>query len=340
VVQKTLNTDRGALRVYMIAPPSLEYRWVKGDFIVPVGEELRASSPTDPFLRPDAGPAAAIAPDSFAQPGDKDPFAVPFRPGAAPAAGSASAATSTRTVVATAPAGAKEALAQLDLRYLELLQQSPEHWDLDTLVSDYQALRVHADADLTELIDDRLGALESRRQVWNDYREFVQLTTETSARDAELAAMQAGGVVPAAFDPAAAGSIGVTPIPTTESSATGPTWWTPRAVTAAGATSSQPVVTAPVSNAAAPGSASPLPQFDGAGIVQRMPNRRGQLLHVLADPRGRVLAVLQAPPTFNLDGYVGRSLGVIGHRFHDPRLRTDVIHVQQILPVQLAPQGR
>jgi hypothetical protein len=345
--EKMLNTDQGAVRMYRIAPPPLEYRWVKGDFIVAVGETLPSTPLAGAFTQPVGGfaaatPAATTPATPVTKPVETDPFAGPFRPQTA-------TTSATPTTLAAPPraaamvSGSKEALSQLDLKYIELLQQTPEHWDLDTLVSDYKALQLYADGEMAAQIDDRLANLESRRKVWEDYQAFVRLTTETSQRDAELQAMQSGGIQQVSFDPAVAGpqGTGVTPIGTTVPGDAGPTLGgvPPGAAGPVPANANPPAAPSvnPSSQAGTPG----VPQFDGAGIVQRMQTgRRGQFAYVLADPQGRVLSVLQAPPGLNLESYVGRSLGVVGQRFYDPRLRSDVINIRQVLPVQLAPAAR
>jgi hypothetical protein len=298
--EKMLNTDRGAVRVYRIAPPALEYRWVKGDFIVAAGEELRPQAVTTSFeVRPAMPPATAAIRSEVA------PFVRPAR-----------AELPAPTATATGPtnaSGLKEAVTDLDLRYLELIQQSPEHWDLDGLVRDYEAIRPQTEGSLRDQIDERLAALESRQKIWTDYLEFVQLTTATSQRDAALLGLPPGAA------PAAGGTTQIAD---------------PALAPASGVMSDEGVQPAAFE---APAAAAPQPKLNGAGIVQRMPTGpRGQFVHVLTSPQGQVLAVLQAAPQLGLDQYVGRSLGVIGRRQFDPRRGVDVIDVRQILPVQLA----
>ena len=193
--EKTLITDRGAARMYKIAPPALEYRWVKGDFIVPAGEAASApSGEVDPFAGnfPRSTPIANVQP--AATPAAPRPAAAPT-PQSRPAAQWSAAATAG----IAPPNPLKEEMAQLDERFIRVTRTTPEHWDLDRLLTDYQSLRARADAPLAAQIDQRLTALGSRRQVWENYQEFLRLTTETSQRDAALAAQQTGGLGPAMF---------------------------------------------------------------------------------------------------------------------------------------------
>jgi hypothetical protein len=311
--EKMLNTDRGAARMYRIAPPALEYRWVKGDFIVAEGESPRSSTIIDP----------AVTPAAATMPVESDPFARPFRPSTPSAPPAAPLPSMERASPATS--AQKDALVELDLRYIELVQQSPENWDLDGLIRDYQAFSVKATAEQRSLIDERLAALESRRRIWTEYQDFVRLTSETSDRDAALVAMQTGQPAvapPSQTDPAAP----TNGIPAASGPVLGPTGMPQPA----GAPTMTPPTATPETSPAAP-------KFDGAGVVQRMPTgRRGQFVHVLADPQGRVLAVLQAPPQFGLDRFVGQPLGIIGQRSFDPRMQSDVIQVRQVMPVQLS----
>jgi uncharacterized protein YgiM (DUF1202 family) len=80
------------------------------------------------------------------------------------------------------------------------------------------------------------------------------------------------------------------------------------------------------------------PRFDGAGIVQRAAlNRRGAPQYVLVAPTGRVLAYLVPAPGVNLESWVGRAAGVIGSRLPHPELKSDLITVNRLTPVRLAP---
>jgi len=80
------------------------------------------------------------------------------------------------------------------------------------------------------------------------------------------------------------------------------------------------------------------PRFDGAGIVQRNANARpGQPRHILVSPDRRVLAYLIAAPGIYLDAWVGREVGLVGPRVRRPDLAGDLLTVNRISPVKLAP---
>ena len=75
-------------------------------------------------------------------------------------------------------------------------------------------------------------------------------------------------------------------------------------------------------------------QYSGAGIIQAT-NLRGagvpQFMITAAD--GRFLAFIES--TQDLRPYIGQSMGVVGPRSNQPRLRADLIQVQSLSPVQL-----
>jgi hypothetical protein len=76
--------------------------------------------------------------------------------------------------------------------------------------------------------------------------------------------------------------------------------------------------------------------FAGAGIIQRAAVAApGAPQHVLVAPGGKILAYLQAGPGVNLEGSIGRSMGVRGNRAHNPQLRMDHIVVQNMTPVRI-----
>lgn len=332
--EATLQTDTGAMRMFRIAPPSLEYRWVKGDFIVPPGEAVanNAAFPvTSALFTTDAAPASEIRRDSSLIGTSYETERRP-RP--------ATPSPAWEPPVSSADHRSKLRMAEIDQKYLEMTRLPPAQWDLDSLRKEYENLRPQADGGLRLQIDRRLTAIESRSRIANEWREFLDLTTATTQRDIELMSMQT--VQPAGQQPAP----GMVPggMPTLG----------PQGLAASAPDMAQPFpgqsvprpapLTAPPAAApngfpADPEQASPvLPELDGAGIVQRRPsNRRGYMSYVLTDQQGRVLAVLQPAGNVNLEAFVGRSAGVIGQRTHYPQQGTDIINVQQILPVQLSP---
>lgn len=320
--EKTLNTDRGAIRMYKIVPPALEYRWVKGDYIVAAsgGGTAAAWTPPTNTIRD-----SAVAPAGFQTESGPAVTALP------------------RTVASTIPAaqatssslapGSRSRLAEIDRRYLEMIQQPVEQWSLDSLISDYEGLR-SSDPATAAQVEQRLSVLAARKKISTEWQEFLSLTTSTSQRDAELVALGGGPV---------AGTIGG-PQPTTILQAgaqivvqpqAGPTGPAPEA---APQTPQPGVPGAEESQPGLPVQPAVTPRLDGAGIVQRMPTgRRGWFTYVLTDRSGRVLAELRPGEGMNLESSVGQPLGVVGSRSKGPQGQADVIDVRQVLPVQLTP---
>lgn len=351
--EQTLNTPRGAVHMFKIAPPAFEYRWVKGEYIVaagtPAGSSRGASPALSPRLTTESAPSRSV-PDRA----EPDPF-VTGEPGPAAAESTLRIAAGTGRASGGSP---KERLMRLDDRYLELMRQPPDQWDLDDLMADYDGLRDVADAVQVEVIDQRLQALRQRRKIWEDYQAFVRLTRETAERDAALKAEQeaaqeavivpASGVLPSGSGvvPAAGELTGpvLAPQPsplTTLPPQSGPAQTLPP--------QSAPWPMFPPQSAPLPGAATPTPAptpmagpelihaLTGAGMIQRLPRpAAGALTHALVDPQGRVLALLHPASGLDLEPHVGRPIGVIGPRGFDPRLNVDVIQVRQLTPVQLA----
>jgi hypothetical protein len=54
-------------------------------------------------------------------------------------------------------------------------------------------------------------------------------------------------------------------------------------------------------------------------------------------PTGRVLAYLVPAPGVNLENWVGRAAGVSGSRIPHPELKSELITVNRLTPVNLVP---
>ncbi len=350
----TLQTDRGPVRYYRIAPPPLEYRWVKGDFIVPA----RKLDSDDPFAQenlPQASNEPAAA-ESTWTPEPLEPL-----PPASRERNAATISQQSRSKLARTP---EEEMADLDRRYIELINSPPEQWDLDGLTSDFRQLKARVNGALAAKIDQRLDALDSRRKIYVEFQEFLNLTRQTEERDAALRASltQFTQEVPAI--PADDTSLPLEILPIELPPATAPSETPGLALPALPGpgvpgpavpvqnvpvqgpaptlpTSGVPAVGAPVPEGPAPAMApssgsAVMPALNGAGVVQKIPARQpGGFLYALTDTNGRVLAILRPEARVDLESQVGQSIGVIGRRNFDPAFGVDVIVVRQVMPVQL-----
>jgi hypothetical protein len=342
--ERTLQAERGPTTFYRIEPPRHEYRYLKGDFVVSrseaasiVAQPLAAGgvstrSPTSTAASlaqtPGAGPLldeAASSPPGF--PVEHEPTLIERELTRA----IDSQAVRRAGVDPARLAADRDRLLELDARLQEMLAQDPGAWRLDEMEAEYRELQGTATSSVASMVDTRLSAITGRRKIKAEYDAFVQVTSETSQRDAALLSMQSAPQTPGAL--ALSGSpeieLGMsqpfphsTPIPAVP---TGPV---------PGTTPAAPITPSPGSPVAV-NTVSPL---DGAGVIQRLRvPTPGAPPHVLVTPQGNLLAYLQAGPGLNLDAYLGQSLGVIGQRTHDPRLRADRIVVRQVTPVRLQP---
>ncbi len=304
------QTNTGSTRVYKIAPPVREFRWVKGDFVVPADENLQREALNDPFSNP-FGPTSESEVASESESGSEEPstkteVAVLPPPSREPSARSASQDSN----------DPKAALREIDRHYSEMIERDPQDWDIEELARSYEGLAVTA-PQLATPIRQRLAALEDRRKIHAEYRSFAQLAAETTQRDQELAAQ----LVSTASSPELA----------TEFTLGDPSpLETPVEVMTAelGSSSSPPAFSSTVTPSQP---ASIRPQLNGAGIVQRLPNGRFAIMA----PEGRLLAVLQTDQSIQLDRVVGQPMGFVGERSFDPRIGSDLLVVKRMVPIQL-----
>ncbi len=331
--EQTLPTDRGPVLYYKIAPPRLEYRWVKGDFVVPLSEAgtLAPSSQPNPLADALTVPAPAAAP-----PQEKplsELWANSDHTGQSTGSSQATLKERelTRTIDNALPqfpdASSSEddiALHNLDEQLRNMLAQGPAAWDLEGMQQAYLQLQTTSRTAVSRQISHRLRIIDERRQVKTQFDEFTRLTTETNMRDAQLLSMQNPALAQSlnAMSNVDLGPPGAFP-------QQGPT---PEQGSRSVLPPQQPMTATP--GPVAPGGATP--SLTGAGVVQRVEGAPpGTPPYALVTPDGRLLAYLHPGPGVQIDQYLGHGMGLIGQRSHDPQLGTDVIVVQKLVPVQL-----
>ncbi|MCA9090206.1 MAG: hypothetical protein KDA90_16405 [Planctomycetaceae bacterium] len=166
--RKMLQTERGAREMLQIQPPAQEFRWIKGDYVVPVDATVRQQQANDPFqIPPQHRPRMSSDLIVAAEPSPK--------------------AKKTSELEAR--------LARADQRYEEMMSRSPQEWNLDAMHQEYADMLADADPITEEKIEQRLRVLDSRRSVHEQYQRFQQITSQASMRDAQLASMQSRGNV-------------------------------------------------------------------------------------------------------------------------------------------------
>jgi len=313
--EKTLTLDRGPVPMYQIKPPPHEFRWVKGDYIVPAGTE-RAAPERDPF----AVSAAQKSPEVKVEAFNDQPTATLPRP--------------SPLNEATPVAPLSNDVEVLDQQFTEMLAADPASWRLDEFDARFRELLPASDSVNASLIRTRLQSIAARKQAQADYLDFVRLTNETTQREDQLRAMQQGGIPaqPAAYPQVQLG----TPQPVANGAPT------PASLTGPNGARLQGPVPHIAAIPDAPANSVPggqvMPKFDGAGIVQRSGNPLGTVPpYVLVAPNGKLLAFLEPGPGANLEPYVGKSMGIIGQRGFDARLQADRIVVRKMQPVQIGP---
>ena len=310
LAEEIFQENTGSTRVYKIVPPAREFRWVKGDFVIPRNEELRQEALHNPYSNPLEAPTEEPAEEV-----EQQPLPLIAREP------SASTTTSAAATASTDSNDPKAALREIDHHYTEMVELDPTQWDVEELARSYEGLATSA-PQLAPQIKKRLTALEDRRKMHAEYRSFAQLSAETTQRD-QLLVAQGNLSQPDMSVEIQLGNTAQWPTPVQVAS-TGPTL-------VAGPTLIDPQPTL-VSSASVPSQpATATPKLNGAGIVQRLANGRFGIVA----PEGRVLAVLQADRSIPLDRMVGQSMGVIGERNYDPRLGTDLLVVKRMLPIQL-----
>lgn len=347
--EKTFQTERGPVRMLKIAPPRLEYRWIRGQAVVPA--DALPPQNSDPFSssgRPGPAESTAAAPAELGATIEPEPI-----PKQKPQA----IEVVERPLVRTqekAPFGGSSAdqdsfardrahLQAIDEQFRNMLEHEPTTWDLAGLEQEYREFQAAtAHRLLANQVETRVSSLGHYAQIQQEYEEFVRLTAETNERDAQLLSMQqqeqrGRQVESRPVSQQTAMPLEPVPDPAMTPAAAAPAATPPaHAVPQPGAS-----ITAPGDPAGHP--AQQMPRFDGAGIIQRSAAASaGGPRHVLIAPDGRVLAYLHPEMGINLDQYVGQSMGVMGRRSFRPELRADLIIVRGATPVRLRgmPQDR
>lgn len=252
--EKTFHTQFGDVRMYKIAPPRGEYRWVEGRFLVPVGGVARTLNDRNPYRVPSTVQR---------QPDNSHELGHPVTAGGPKLRSPASSGHSSHPSLPTKSYDEnRRQLAQLDLQFRNMVEGDPATWRLNELEAAYRQLRQQAAHPLiSRRISQRLATLAHYRSVKAEYDKMIQLTARIERRDAELAGRIPAG--PTAFHPPR--SVTVVPpttAPTSPPTSAGPSSpaATPGPVLMAPQQTQQPGVTLPAPQA----QASPTPSSGSA----------------------------------------------------------------------------
>ncbi|MCA9114645.1 MAG: hypothetical protein KDA79_06130, partial [Planctomycetaceae bacterium] len=199
---RTVQQGGKSVEMLAIAPPRGEFRWIAGQAVVPVAPQLREQHDLDPFATPTTAmrenvPAAAGGP-ALAAPARRDSQVrtVSVSSGESTASGSA-----TPRVVAEGVSqhglrpeqilSERQRLRELDGKFRQMIQLDPAEWNFQQIEADYRRLQQSTEYGvLASQIELRLASLKHYQGIRREYDEFLEVTSETSQRDAELAARQ------------------------------------------------------------------------------------------------------------------------------------------------------
>ncbi len=375
IEKKTVESEQGPLALFKIQPPKGEYRWIAGQDVSAANEIVRNQQDRNPFMTPSNArrepvPNPVPEPERVATSPDRlmprdanagpSPVGEPFQTETldSPEDGIRRNGPDLEEKLAQ-----KAELQRLDDEFRNMVNRPTREWQFDQLSESYRQLKQHAVLPaIGSQIELRFEALERYEEIKSEYDNLMKLTSETRKRDAALLSLQnkmgtekpvsnttptlevkpdsptdaAETRDPLAEPPTNPTPPQVTPKPKTPDSQ----GWIPSGTADEKADRPAPPPSPPSSRPVPPPNPNPedAPQFDGAGIIQRTPPVLQNFpRHVLITPKGRVLAYLQAAPGVNLDRYVGHAYGLNGKRFYRDDLRADLLIVQELTPVRLAP---
>ena len=217
--ETSLQGPLGAVPMYKIAPPPQEFRWVKGESLIPQNQRVRQNMAADPYQIPpqhrqqliadgrapitspvvpglDAPPVLAdstpaLPPPSAAQ--RQTAQLVPLLPHlSAPGTEMMTAKVSPPALpVATGSLDFDE-LSRIDQEYETAATGDPRDWRLEGVVARYRELEARTPENMKVIVRRRLEVAEQRLAIAERYQRFVQVSRETAQRDAELLAQQNG----------------------------------------------------------------------------------------------------------------------------------------------------
>lgn len=334
--QQTLDTQSGPMQMYKIAPPKREFRWVKGNDVVPTDRKVQAARDRNPYEVPTdiARRQHRRPPQPSAR--SREGFTTPDT--TAPAFAPSRQLAKLRRVREE-----QRALHELDQQFRIMIMSPATEWDLDKLEQDYLELQQQlTHKPLSGQIDLRYPAIYRYRQRKTQIDEFDRLTSATEKRDSELLAQQYGmpsstSVVqstPPLYSnvPQLANS---QPVPAITSNSQGDILPIPERTFGGNGSATPPTITLP--DVASNDTGMQLPsntKYIGAGFLQRGAGKDSNE-YLLTSPSGKVLARVTADGDVNMEKFVGTSVGLQGKRWFDPDAKTDRIEVSELEPVRI-----
>lgn len=339
--EKILAGPAGGKRMLKIAPPAQEFRWVKGEFLVPMSRQIQQQLAQDPYQVPAEFRQRMAAVLPLEAPSPEDDSDAPMlakseksNSESAPEMKSARLSTSDEQFAAPIPGKGSETnvsasvttsrqqqelirLDEIDTKYHQTIAKDPSEWDLDQVCQSYEALKRSAGPYVSKLASERLEQASRRREIAQHYRNFIQISEETSQRDAQLLAQKPDVIMGRLEAPPEFHSVMESASPEMNAAV-------------------EPVIQQ-MSGVMPPAPEGVAPQLNGAGILQKMQAPPGFPGYILIAPNGRMLAYVDPAPGVSMDEWVGKPAGIIGRRSRDDGYNMDVIRAQRVVPVKLSP---
>lgn len=308
--EKTLSGPQGDVPMLKIVPPAQEFRWIKGEFLVPVSRQIQQQLAIDPYQIPAEHRQRLV-----------EQGLVPLPAGNADEKTNVSSKPATPAPALPAPEAETalefDRLDEIDQRYAEMMNQPPAQWRLETIEEAYRELKTQTSPRMIPVIDQRLEVVSKRREIARHYQNFIQVTGETTRRDAQLLTQRADYQVAmpqAGSDQVSSGNM------------IAPPQLMPLPVSSVEAGSAAPAdPTAPAAS----------PKLCGAGVLHHTQAPPELPQFVLVAPDGRLLAYVEPLENVRMEEWVEKPAGLIGERAFDATLQADRIRVRSIVPVQL-----
>ncbi|MEZ6132500.1 MAG: hypothetical protein R3C59_27870 [Planctomycetaceae bacterium] len=186
LAERDVDTVSGSKRMYKIAPPQREYRWVPGTAVLPVSDADRARHDRNPYNVP-----SQIV-RQRQQRMETQPTDVPSVV-AAPAERSTESAFSPSHQLRRLKQIREEQreLQALDQRFRDMILASPTEWKLKEIEQEYQQLQDKVTHQpIAGQIDLRYPAIRRYEQRKAEFDDLERITSQTEKVDAELMAKQ------------------------------------------------------------------------------------------------------------------------------------------------------
>lgn len=194
--------ERGrVIKMLKIEPPQGEFRWVKGDLLIPVDLNLRKKHDANPFAFPSNG--IHFEPDTNPSQTPDLRYPVAEEPKTTPVEHKPEQSAELPSWVHPATDGVatnvdlkklerdRNILNALDQNFQQMLRQDVSEWKFNDLQHDYQKLKSSTSVEaIASQIDLRLKTMQKYLEIQGEFDSLRELTAATNRRDTALAEAQ------------------------------------------------------------------------------------------------------------------------------------------------------